>query len=210
MIDLENHRLALPKTWREVFGAYVIGSVYLLFLGLAILNLTQAVMIWPSLFWLVINLVFIVICHLDYGVELYKYIGSALAKQQYLSLSLSTESTDWMLSQGFGWGNIIFEMNKISLASIQSVEWTQGQASVSSGQDLNDWQVIIWYISDSITPTLHADFYPHESPLIIGSPSALKDVEILGLTCVEFLTMAGLKLTPSDQPHQFTVFNSST
>ena len=108
---------------------------------------------------------------------------------------------------GFELFGYCFIQKSIPLNSIETVEWSTGQATSMAGHDRNDWRICIWFDQDDTIKIENKKKRGYRKPdqdIYCVGPSACKSkTEDLGLSLVAFLRDAGADLVLSDTTTYF-------
>jgi len=191
----------------EIVALFLMCSFVLFFGLLALLNLVlfrgeSFIGILASVGWLVLVL---------FGIwGLYKYEGSIRHLLIHLMGIFSRYHFAAVCQQKEGWDTLCFGYKlfgrrfyllKIKCDGIQTVDWSMGQASGRSGQDANDWSVVVWYGKRQATKGSWDSFDKHDLGLYIVSPEQEKTkTEEFGNRFVAFLRDAGVPAAQKELP----------
>jgi hypothetical protein len=93
----------------------------------------------------------------------------------------------------------------ISVDTIESVEWSAGQATGIAGHDMNDWQVFLWYDhNDPAESRKRAKWHKPDQKIMSVGPGRSKGVtDGFGSSFVAFLQEAGARLVQDETPNHF-------
>lgn len=190
----------------EIVATLVMLSFVIFFALLAIFNLvtlpTESIIgSLASLGWLALVL---------FGVwGLYKFegIGHSLiyfvgifSRYHFAAVCHQTEGWD-ALCFGYKLFGQRFYLLKIKCDGIRTVDWSTGQASSRSGQDANDWSVVVWYSKKQATKGSWDSLDKHCHGLYIVSPEQEKTkTEVFGNRFVAFLRSAGVAAAQKNLP----------
>ncbi len=87
----------------------------------------------------------------------------------------------------------------INAQSIESVDWSTGQATAMAGHDMNDWHVAMWFDADEKSRKRAGIHKPDKGIYIVGPSDRKEKTEALGLAFIAFLREAGASLTERDE-----------
>ena len=100
-----------------------------------------------------------------------------------------------------------FVQQTIPLDSIETVEWSTGQATSMAGRDVNDWHVCLWFDhSDPAKSTKERRIglrKPDQEICCIGPYGHKNKTAAFGLSVVDFLRAAGADLVNGPTPNSF-------
>ena len=202
-------RIDIPRASSAVFDI-VFSTVLVSFVALAISNLVdhESVPLYSiilSVLWLVI-----VAGGITRGISdergLRLFIISRLADlsaHQFVEI-IPQHGDDLMVRFGFTLLGRDFNYLQIRRAKLVSVGWSSGQATSMAGQDMNDWQVNVWYNHKGAKRWTSDSAYVEEAWHGLG-PSGRKDeAAALGGSLVDFFRSAGIELHPMKNECEFT------
>ncbi len=100
---------------------------------------------------------------------------------------------------GFSIRNRRYDQLCIPTCRIVAVSWGAGQGSESSGRQLKDWMVTLWYHSPG------ARRWSEEAALMVGRGGSAAETAVFGQELVQFLQDAGVELVASERELEFRV-----
>ncbi|MHC5173694.1 MAG: hypothetical protein ACYSPJ_08110 [Planctomycetota bacterium] len=192
----------------EIIALFVMFSFVLFFVLLAILTLVlfpgeSFIGSLASLGWLALVLCVVwCVCKYEGGGVRHslRFILGIFSRTHFAAVSRQAEGWD-ALCFGYKLFGRRFYLLKIKCDGIRTVDWSMGQASGLSGQDANDWSVVVWYGKRQATKGSWDRFDKHDLGLYLISPGQAKTkTEEFGNRFVAFLRDASVPAAQKELP----------
>ena len=193
--------MELPRRERsapvDIFSAFVV-----LFVGVAIFNLINYES--TPLYAIILSIVWLLIVGIGSGFSIEDNGGFGFAILEFLSGFSSRQFIEVIhIKYGNPLVSFRFELlfrslTRLKLRSevISSIEWSSGQATSLAGQDMNDWNVVLWYDRGS---RKHRSGAPKRELFIVGPSGPKDDAVALGESLVQFLRSNGIDLLATER-----------
>ena len=114
-------------------------------------------------------------------------------------VQLEYDQEEPLLIIGYRLGKTTRYSLKMKASGITRVGWSAGQGSSRTGQDLDDWSVVLWY--EEGAPVL--DTW-NLGLRILGPEQAKEKAEALGQQLLHFLESSGIKFELGPRPNTYT------
>jgi hypothetical protein len=95
-----------------------------------------------------------------------------------------------------------YHVVEIPAESIESLDWSQGQASSLAGRDMDDWQVYLWYHPRDRRHPLFPGMRTAD-PHVVGPPRAREFTDRFGHEFRLFLKSVGIQLNHTKNETEF-------
>lgn len=201
--------LTIPKSRGEIGFLAAIGAICVVFVVLALIDLSRGDAVIASCLWLA----FMAFCVWN-GVRdagglrnmLTDMAGSVAGR-----LFAETDAAAGEVRFGYElWGRRHIR-HRVTLESIESVDWSTGQASCMAGRDENDWTIRLWYRHGDPAKSAEREklkWYPRPDQDLhaFGPPRRRSETEALGLAFVGMLRDAGVPLVAGEESAAETCF----
>ena len=204
-----DHQMPIPpKSRGEVILQFAMTLLVVFSVLLAVVNLCQGVAWIVSILWLVLVAGLVWSASREAGgllLLLTNQVGDLFGRR-FVRVD-PPDVQPRCIRFGFELLSLRFLERSILLDSIESVEWTMGQASHMAGKDMNDWRVWLWFDHKDATTSERQRKWgarkPEQDPHGVG-PSRPKDhIEYLARSFLAFLRTAGLDLVQGAGPACF-------
>lgn len=196
MTDVQE--MTIPVSHGERRWELSISMIVVVFVALAIWNLSQGTAIVASCLWLAIV-----------GVGVWTACADAKGIRNFTADRLATLSRRRfarVAGHEIEFTARLFGMHilqkRIDCERIRSVEWSPGQATSLAGRDMNDWSVCLWYDHQDKLATEKRRKWskrPEQDVYTVGPSRRRDDTAAFGNQFVGFLRRAGVALSQIDR-----------
>ena len=141
----------------------------------------------------------------DYGIRNFIVNRTAAFSRHHFVEVRQSVDNDQIVRFGFTFFKRRFTQLQIPASKIVSIEWRPGQATSTSGRDMNDWHVIVWYQRKGAKRYTETG-YREEALHFVGPSGPRSKTATTGRGLLAFFESVGIVLFPSNEC-KFTIRN---
>lgn len=128
--------------------------------------------------------------------------GATLASSHFVEIRQGDDQE--IACFGFSLRNRRYDQLCISTCRIVAVSWGAGQGSESSGREMKDWMVALWYHSPGARRWT-GEGWSEEAAFMVGHGGSSVETAAFGQKLVQFLQDAGVELVAGKRELEFRV-----
>lgn len=197
--------MRVPRTASSLVGAIAISMFLLFFIFLGLFNLFHGKAVIPSIIWLLLIGAAISGPCREKGIRrVASDIWGSFSLNRFIQ-TIRHENGHNEIQFGYRLFGFRFKYVSIRADKIARVNWRAGQASSITGQDKNDWSVVVWYDhGDPVKSQKRIKRnYPDQEMHIVGPMGRKQTTAEFGQAVVTFLRNSGASLVRDDNDCTF-------
>ena len=193
--------MTIPKSRGEILPNGFLSLIVVVSVFLAVLNLANHVAIILSVTWLIfVAWILWSGCRDAGGVRRYLIDWLAAFAGRRFAVVPHEDAHQARIRFGYELFARRFYRKDIEFHLIESVELSPGQATSTTGRDMKDWSVALWYAHGDSEKSKknHMLRKPDQDVYIVGPSTREEDAATLGTEFVSFLRCVGVLLIPAE------------